>query len=199
MDIYGPLPYVYKVTNIEDGRFYIGCRKENVGRNRYASDDLLKFYFTSGKLKDDIKKFPEKYKYEILMEFGDFDVIFWYEQILIRENIKNPLNMNYRVIDPDNGTQKLCGSKETAVPRIWTDAEKLEKSNLYSGIPKSKEFVDNITAYMASPESEEHRAKMLAGLRKRAASGIPWGHRDKPWSQARRDAHNRRKNNESGN
>ena len=60
-------PYIYKVTNLETGRYYIGsqCSGKTIGVN----------YFTSSKnkaFKTDFKNHKEeKYKIEIIKEFED--------------------------------------------------------------------------------------------------------------------------------
>ena len=60
-------PYIYKVTNLENHQYYIGsqCRGKIIGVN----------YFTSSTNKEFMEEFKtygeEKYKIEIIKEFGD--------------------------------------------------------------------------------------------------------------------------------
>jgi len=97
-----PTPYVYKVTNNETGEFYVGSRKANVSSNRTAIDDFRVHYFTSGKLRHSLINHPEKFSHQILFHYGDADVVYWYEQLLIREHINNVLCLNQHYIDPDS-------------------------------------------------------------------------------------------------
>ena len=170
--------------------------KRNVNKNRFAKDDILKYYFTSSKISGDIKNNPDKYKADILMEFSDFNVIFWYEQLLIKESFEDPLNINGHYIDPNNNSNMLCGY--IGMPgRKWTNEQKIEKSINYKGKSKSEEFCKKLSEHFNTNDGLIHKKKMEDGIRNRSKSGVSWSHKGKSWSQARREAQNRRKNNES--
>ena len=83
MDIYNKsktaLPYVYRCTERETGRFYIGYRFKNYVP---AKEDLGTHYFTSN---DYVKENFYKFDYEIVAEFPDRKSAFAYETQLIRE------------------------------------------------------------------------------------------------------------------
>ena len=62
-------PYIYKVTNLETGQYYIGsqCRGKIIGVNYFTSS-------TNKEFKDGFKNYgEEKYKIEIIKEFEEFD------------------------------------------------------------------------------------------------------------------------------
>lgn len=73
------LPYVYKCTEKETNRFYIGYRYKNIVP---ASEDFGTFYFTSN---DYVKKNFHNFEYEIIAEFETKQEAFNYETNLIRE------------------------------------------------------------------------------------------------------------------
>lgn len=107
-----PLAYVYKITNILSGEFYIGSRTAKVVRTeRSPEEDLMVHYFTSSKsLCKSIKDNPELFKYDILFRSNetapknlakDEFVVWYYEQLLIKESFKNSLSLNKVFHDPD--------------------------------------------------------------------------------------------------
>ena len=60
-------PYIYKVTNLETGRYYIGsqCSGKKIGHNYFTSSTNKEFW-------EDFKTYgEEKYKIEIIKEFDD--------------------------------------------------------------------------------------------------------------------------------
>lgn len=73
------LPYVYRCTERETGRFYIGYRFKNYVP---AKEDLGTHYFTSN---DYVKENFDKFDYEIVAEFPDRKSAFAYETHLIKE------------------------------------------------------------------------------------------------------------------
>lgn len=107
-------PYVYKITNIETDEFYIGYRSANVRFKRTPIEDLLIHYFTSSKtMKFKIKANPDKFKGEILFSFDDTDIVYWYEQVSIKQQISNSLCMNKSYNDPDTNEKKFDTTKST--------------------------------------------------------------------------------------
>jgi hypothetical protein len=73
------LPYVYRCTEKETGKFYIGYRYKNTVP---AEEDFGTHYFTSN---DYVKVNFENFDYEIISEFPDRKSAFAYETRLIRE------------------------------------------------------------------------------------------------------------------
>ena len=82
-----PPAYVYKCTERETGRFYIGYRWKNY---LPAEQDLGNRYFTSNEY---VKANWNKFDYEIVAEFFDKRDAFKFETELIRET-KSPLQLN---------------------------------------------------------------------------------------------------------
>lgn len=74
-----PLAYVYKCTERETGRFYIGYRYKNIVP---ALEDFGVFYFTSNAY---VKKNFSNFTFEILAEFETKQEAFNYEKMTIKE------------------------------------------------------------------------------------------------------------------
>jgi len=74
-----PLPYVYKCTERETGRFYIGYRCANIFP---SEQDLGVKYFTSNLY---VKMNWDKFDYEIIAEFFNKKDAFKFESQLIKE------------------------------------------------------------------------------------------------------------------
>jgi hypothetical protein len=145
-------PYVYCITNSITNEFYIGSRSANVKHKRTPEEDLLLFYHSSGVLKADILENPQNYTGTILYRFGDCDVVYWYEQLLIKSLISNPLCKNGKYVDPDSGNPKFSSKGKN-----WKLSEKTKQR-------------------MRKPKSEIHRkhaAESITGL-KRASFSDEW-------------------------
>lgn len=80
-------PYVYKCTEKDTGKFYIGYRYSN---KVPAVEDFGVYYFTSNEY---VKKNFDKFEHEILAEFPDRKSAFAYETQLIKET-KSELQIN---------------------------------------------------------------------------------------------------------
>ena len=85
-------PYIYKVTDRENGEFYIGsqCRGKIIGMNYFTSSCNKEF-------KNKFKSNPCLFDIKIIGLFTDATACILQENIFVRDNIKNPLclNMNY--------------------------------------------------------------------------------------------------------
>jgi hypothetical protein len=108
-------PYVYKITNRVTGQFYIGSRKQNVSWKLKPEEDLWKRYFTSSKhVKQIISELgKESFDVEVLFVFDDFEVCFWYEQLLIKATRSDPMSLNFRLIDPDTSAVIFNGGSHS--------------------------------------------------------------------------------------
>jgi hypothetical protein len=150
-------PYVYKITNKETGEFYIGSRVANVKLELTPEEDFGVVYFTSGKLEKQFKQNPNLFKTQIIYRYDDYNVCYWYEQLTIRENIKDEKCINGRYNDPDN-------SKEIFSPTGSTRSCKMKErlSQLNSGI--------NNPNY-GMKWSDKRREKYLKTYQTRIASG----------------------------
>lgn len=81
------LPYVYKCTERDTGRFYIGYRFKNTVP---AQEDFGTHYFTSNEY---VSKNFDKFDFEIIAEFQNRKEAFAYETKLINET-KSELQIN---------------------------------------------------------------------------------------------------------
>jgi hypothetical protein len=88
--------YVYKITCIPTGEFYYGSRYSHVKANREPIDDLWIHYFSSSRVvKNRIKKYgTDKFLTEITELHTDKEIIYWSEQVYIKNNIHNSLCLN---------------------------------------------------------------------------------------------------------
>jgi len=153
-----PLAYVYKVTNKETGEFYIGSRYSHVSKNRTPEQDFLVHYFTSSvTLKEDIKQNTSKYQGEILYRSNETAnisgnesfIVYWYEQLLIRQHISNSLCVNGQYKDPDTNTKSFMITGEakhltyaktsTSLKRFYTSMTVEEKVSRGEKISKTKQ------------------------------------------------------------
>lgn len=201
-----PLAYVYKIKNKETGEFYIGSRTAKVVRTkRLAEDDLMKFYFTSGSLKDDLISNPERYYFEIVFRsnetVNDEFVAFWYEQILIMENKDNELCLNRTWFDPmtskhcfltagrcfrsDENNRKHSEFLKEYHANLSDDQRKIRsiKSSISNkGKPKSDSHIEK----MKVPKSEQHRMKLRKPKSEEAKQRMSDAAKKrvrKPWSE----------------
>lgn len=114
------LSYVYFVTNKITNEFYIGSRYKNIQLKKSPEEDIWVHYFTSSK---DIKKLIDMYgkdsfDVKIITRYGEYDPCYWYEQYLIKENIKNPLCLNGAYIDVCHSVKfSTAGRKATPEER----------------------------------------------------------------------------------
>lgn len=100
-----PLAYVYRISDKLSGEFYIGSRYANVNLGLTPEQDLGIVYFTSGKLSSRFKCNPDQFDIQILFRSNEavnqpYDVVYWYEQLLIQESIENESCLNEHYICP---------------------------------------------------------------------------------------------------
>ena len=76
-------PYIYKVTNLETGQYYIGsqCSGKTIGVNYFTSS-------TNKAFKDGFKNYREKYEITIIKEFEDPDECVHAENYLIWNHLQ---------------------------------------------------------------------------------------------------------------
>lgn len=105
--------YVYRLTCIPTGQFYIGSRVGNITIKKMPKDDFWIHYHTSSDYVSELVKVHGKssFEYEIIYEDCDRDKVFWYEQEQIRLHIKDPLILNIQF----NGFKDK--HKGTTIPR----------------------------------------------------------------------------------
>lgn len=148
-----PLPYVYKIVDKESGSFYIGSRRGNIILGLEPENDILKTYFTSGRLKKRIFESPQNFEAIILFKHEDYDVVYWYEQLLIKESIENSLCENAHYIDPDSDKKifTMAGKKQTK--------EHIEKRMSQLRGKPAKKHSDETKTKLSKPRTLESRIK----------------------------------------
>lgn len=112
------LPYVYKCTEKDTGRFYIGYRFKN---KVPAKDDFGKIYFTSN---DYVKENFNNFDYEIIAEFSNRKEAFAFETKLINET-KSELQIN--------------ANKYNKLRKPYQQAE----INLYCKLPECGKYINS--------------------------------------------------------
>ena len=136
-------PYIYKVTNFETGRYYIGsqCRGKTIGHNYFTSSTNKEFW-------EDFKTYrEEKYKIEIIKEFDDSDECGRVENYMIRDHmlLKDGLCLNrfYRC-----GGEKIfsmVGTHPSEETRKKISISLKGHPALNKGIPQSEEVKEKIS------------------------------------------------------
>lgn len=124
-------PYVYKLTDPNTGKFYIGYRCAN---KVIAEDDIMKKYFTSSKHKDKLINFTPS----IVAVFFDSISAYEFEQQLIYENIHDPLCMN----------ESCFYDKHMFKLKSHTEESKLKISKSRTGIKFSESHLENLRIAM---------------------------------------------------
>lgn len=108
--------YVYKITLILTGEFYFGYRTKNIKEKRLPEDDLWIHYFSSSNIIKDLIKIHGKDAFitEILKKTDPLTAYIC-EQKHIKENWNNPLLLNKKYQDLDNGKQAFRATSESAI------------------------------------------------------------------------------------
>lgn len=134
---------MYYITDKTTNQFYIGSRKGNVELRLTPVEDLFVEYFTSGTISDGIKQEPSNFEYKILFAYGEYDVVYWYEQLLIRERIKSSNCINKKFIDPDTGKDAFYCKGHTEETKQKMSASKIGVKNSNDTILKFKSAASN--------------------------------------------------------
>ncbi len=129
--------YVYLITNKQDHRFYIGCRKSNVR----PSDDLGKRYFSSSSDTNFLglqRSNPSIFTYTILEQFQTYEEAIEFEcQLHNRYDVgRNPYFYN---------KAKQTSEKFTTEGTSLTDLHKLKISAAISGKSQTPEWIQKRT------------------------------------------------------
>lgn len=200
------LAYTYIIRNKITDQFYYGSRYHNVRKNRTPEEDLWIYYFTTSKyVKDDIDIFgKESFDASIIFTDQDYDMCYWYEQMLIKEHINNPLCMNKHYVDKDAGHHKFssiglvhtdCSKRKMSLaktgkplPRTESTTQKIVATRKKNGVRPSKEAkLKQSNSMMGKIPWNKGKAATSEAKNNQSASLI-----GKPWSQARRDAHKKK-------
>lgn len=180
-------PYVYMGVHKETNQFYIGVRYAN---KLPAHLDFGIKYRTSSKQVQDLGF--DNFVWTIVAEFFTTDAkeeSFWFEQDLIRENLKDSLCLNRQFVDRSLGHKLFNNLGYEA-----TDEHKAKISKALTGVKKSpasvKKTADSQRGRKMTPEqckniseghkgitfpnrTEEHKAKGAAHLRSLLAKKTP--------------------------
>jgi hypothetical protein len=91
--------YVYRLTCIPTGQFYIGSRVGNITEKKMPKEDFWINYHTSSEYVTELRILYGKasFEYEIIYEDCDRDKVFWYEQEQIQKHYNDPLILNKQV------------------------------------------------------------------------------------------------------
>ena len=81
-------PYVYWIKNLKTGIKYIGSRYGNIKLNLTPNQDLGIVYFSSGKLEEQFKKFPDQFKIKLIATFSTPQEATNYETLLTKQIYK---------------------------------------------------------------------------------------------------------------
>lgn len=156
--------YTYKLVHTKNSSFYFGSRKSS---NIDPYQDLGRKYFSSSKKVKEIGF--NNFYYCVLEIFTEFDLCYWNEQSLIRENINNPLCLNKSYFVKENSR------------RIFS----------MSGKQQTQEHVTKRTAHRKGVKtnrtiSKEQQKLMLKGKNKKYPAGYNQSEESK---QKNRDSH----------
>lgn len=120
--------YVYKTTNLSNGKIYIGQHK---------SDEFDCFYFGSGiKISNALKKYGKSnFKCEVLIECNNKNDLDFYERKFINDLNSIDINIGYNIALGGSGAQLVHQTEETK--------KKISKSN--SGKKRTEECKINFS------------------------------------------------------
>ena len=199
--------YVYFLRNKITDQFYIGSRAGNIRLNRTPEEDLWIHYFSSSKkVKELITMYgAESFDAQIVFKHDLYRTCFWEEQRLIKESKSDTLRLNKAYVDRDTNNRILTShgesaeAKEARIKKMQATKKGKFNSNGHLGLTHSDETKQKMREsqkklnYTHSDETKqkmkeytrtsEHAAKLSASLK------------GKPWSDARRQSHLKRKQN----
>ena len=154
-------PYIYKVTNLETGQYYIGsqCIGKTVGVNYFTSSTNKEFW-------EDFKTYgEEKYKIEIIKEFEDPDECGRAENYIIRNHmlLKDGLCLN----------KFYCCSGKKVFSRVGTHHTEEARKRMSEGHKGHIAWNKGLPAWNKGRpawnkgihHSEEHKKKLSATMK----------------------------------
>ena len=131
--------YIYKITNLVNGKIYIG---------KHSTDKLGDSYMGSGKILGNAKSKYGKdaFKKEIIAFTDNEDSLNFLERFYIKKYKSRDLTVGYNLTDGGDGILGYSHTEETK--------QKMRK-------PKSEEFCKNLSKIKKGvPLSEEHKRKL---------------------------------------
>ena len=200
-------PYVYLIKNNITGQFYYGSRARNIRLKKLPEEDLWITYFTSSKkVKSLIEQYgKDSFGVEIIFRDIDYDICYWKEQELLKDSKSNHLCINGTYIDPKTKIRKFSifgRDKEFEIERGKAiSISKKGKTNGHLGFIHSEETklkMRESQRELGYRHTDESKDKMKEYKRTADhASKLGDSLRGKPWSEARRLAFLRNKENDS--
>lgn len=195
--------YVYLITNKITNQFYYGSRASNIRFKRAPIEDFWIYYFTSSKkVKELINLYgKDSFDVQILFEHESYEICFWEEQKLIRENKENPMRLNVAYIDIDTNARMLTTYGETAeskaarIKKMQATKKGKFNSNGHLGLRHSDETKQKMREAQSKPDLLEAKSqKMSATMKGRKKTPEQLAKysatcKGRPWSEARRLAH----------
>lgn len=138
--------YIYKITNLTNGKIYIG---------KHSTDNLDDGYFGSGKLiKQSIQKRGiENFKKEYLVFTDNEERLNWFERYYIKK---------YKTYNSSNGYNLTKGGDGTlGYNRVISEEQKIKISNTLKGHKHTEEYKKKLSIVRKGhPVSEETREKL---------------------------------------
>ena len=162
-------PYCYFITRIKDSKFYFGVRYRNIKFNRSPKNDFAKFYFSSGRLKEEFEKNPSDFKYRLVCTFDTVKEAQKYEVKINKRLVKRKNSANIAAFPFINLEDKKAYNNLLKSRRSDEYREKLRKVNL--GKKLSKESLEKRQKNRTyNPWSEERKQRMSQLLKGRKIS-----------------------------
>lgn len=157
-----PLGYVYKTTNIVNGKIYIG-------QHKYTHQDKYdKYYIGAGKkLKTAIKEFGRKnFKREILQECYSQQQLDEMEQHYIKIYKADDENVGYNILNGGISGFKMIMSEESRKKMALTNKMKPKEQHPMYGKHLTKEWKENLSKSLKGrKKSDEQKQKISQKLK----------------------------------
>lgn len=199
--------YVYLLKNNITDQFYIGSRASNIRLNRTPEEDLWIYYFSSSKkVKELITMYGvNSFNAQIVFRHNSYKTCFWEEQRLIKESKLDQLRINKAYVDRDTNNRILTSygesaeTKEARIKKMQATKKGKFNSNGHLGLTHSDETKQKMSESQKKlnyTHSDETKQKMKAYTRTPEHSAkLSTSLKGKPWSDARRQSHLKRKQN----
>lgn len=199
--------YVYFIKSKITNQFYYGSRASNIRLKRTPEEDLWIHYFSSSrKVKELINLYGKSsFEVQIIFKHNTYDACFWEEQRLISENKLDPLRLNRAYVDRETNDRVLTTygeskeSKEARIKKMQATKKGKFNSNGHLGLTHSNETKQKMRESQRTlnyKHSDTAKQKMKAYKRTpEHAAKLGESLKGKPWSDARRQAYLKRKQN----
>lgn len=199
--------YVYLIRNEITNQFYYGSRAGNVRLKRHPEEDFWIHYFTSSrKVKELINLYgKDSFDIQIVFRHNMYTECFWEEQRLIKESKADPLRLNKAYIDLETNNRILttygesAEAREARIRKMQATKKGKFNSNGHLGLThstKTKQKMSESQQKLNYKHSDTTKQKMKEYKRTpEHAAKLGASLKGKPWSDARRQAYLKRKQN----